>query len=77
MKSYFKVLGISLMLFMVSSLFFNGVHTFVPNTVYAQTTNLVVTVTNACEFEDGDDPNDFENCLQFNDEGPYPLTTCD
>ena len=52
--------------FMILSLFFNGVHPFLPNTVYAQT-NLVVTVTNACEFEDGDDPNDFENCLQFND----------
>ncbi len=66
MKSYFKVLGISLMLFMVSSFFFNGVHTFVPSTVYAQT-NLAVTISDACEFEDGDDPNDFENCLTFSD----------
>ena len=53
-------------LFMILSLFFNGVHSFVPNTIYAQT-NLAVTVTNACEFEDGDDPNDFSNCLPFND----------
>ena len=55
-----------MILFMILSLFFNGVHTFVPTTVYAQT-NLVVTVTDACEFEDGDDPNVFGNCLQFND----------
>jgi hypothetical protein len=54
------------MLFMVSSLFFNGVHSFVPNPVYAQT-NLVVTVTNACEFDDNDDPNVFGNCLTFED----------
>src|SRR5918995_3430479 len=53
-------------LFMILSLFFNGVHSFVPNPVYAQTV-LSVTITNACEFEDGDDPNDFGNCLQFND----------
>jgi hypothetical protein len=53
---------------MVSSLFFNGVHSFVPNPVYAQTT-LSVTITSACEFEDGDDPNLFGNCLEFNDGG--------
>jgi len=52
---------------MILSLFFNGVHSFVPNTVYAQTTNLVVTVSNACEFDDGDDPNVFGNCLTFED----------
>ena len=51
--------------FMILSLFFICGHIFLPNTVYAQT-NLVVTVTNACEFEDGDDPNDFGNCLPFN-----------
>jgi DNA-binding phage protein len=54
---------------MLLSLFFNGGHIFLPNTVYAQgiSTPLSVTITNACEFDDGDDPNDFGNCLPFND----------
>ena len=65
-KYYFVILGICLILCLVSSLFFNSVHTFVPNPVYAQTT-LSVTITNACEFDDGNDPNIFSNCLQFND----------
>jgi hypothetical protein len=40
------------------------IQSLVFNTVYAQTT-FTVTITTACEFDEGDDPGDFNECLTF------------